>query len=107
MDMGFMSPLCTHRLNWFIIDLITCNTCHPAKTRRALNSDTMVGQRRRRWPNIETSLGRCLVISDSLAYKRDKCTSIVFFHTSGFASEVDDKLPTGHTTLMRRNQRRH
>ena len=33
---------------------------HPAKTRRCPNVVLMLKQRRRRWPNIKTTLGQCL-----------------------------------------------
>ena len=35
----------------------------PANTRYSTNVVSMVGQRLRRWPNIETALGECLVFA--------------------------------------------
>ena len=36
---------------------------HPANTRHSANADLMLGQRRRRWPNIKSALAECLVIA--------------------------------------------
>ena len=44
----------------------------------------MLGQRRRRWPNIETALGECLVFagSDEIAV-----SSLRFYFSDGRAAE--------------------
>ena len=39
------------------------SSTYPANTRHRPNVDLMLGQRRRRWPNIKPTLGRCLVFA--------------------------------------------
>ena len=40
----------------------------PANTRHRPNVGPMLGQRRRRWPNIGSTLGRCLVFAGPVPY---------------------------------------
>ena len=43
--------------------LLALSEDNPVNTRRSPNAGSMLGQRRRRWANIEPALGECLVIA--------------------------------------------
>ena len=41
---------------------------NPANTRRVVNAATMLGQRRRRWPNIVATLTELLVFAENISF---------------------------------------
>ena len=49
---------------------------NPANTKHCPNADSMLGQRRRRWTNIDAGLGQCLVFSGR---------SVVHYHARNIA----------------------
>ena len=58
---------------------------YPANTRHLPNAASMLGQRRRRWASIETSLGKCLVLAGYAMTILFVCDYGVLWVTVGFA----------------------
>ena len=46
---------------------MSCDADNPANTRLLPNAVLMLGHRLRRWPNINTALGNCLVFADKVS----------------------------------------
>ena len=58
-------------LNYFSRGFRDCKKCHARKnTTRWINVDLMLGQRRRRWPNIKSTLFQCVVFAGILHIMR-------------------------------------
>ena len=57
------------------VDTIKKNVMNPANTRHGPNVGSMLGQRRRRWPNIDSTLGRCLVFAGTVDKFGVHCTT--------------------------------